>query len=59
MIRVVVSAGGACRCFAPPETEVRLGSSRECDWHLPFPGVSRFHARAVMEGERLLLRDTG
>jgi len=59
MLQIVVTSGSERRRFTLPAGEVRIGSSPECDWHLPFAGVSRFHATALPEEGGLRLRDAG
>ena len=45
--------------FPLPEKEAILGSAATSDILLPFPGVSRSHARLVRDGNRIHLRDLG
>jgi DNA-binding NtrC family response regulator len=60
MIQIVVTFRAERRSYRFPEGEVRLGSAPDCDWVLPFPGVSRLHALAEPTAEgRLRLRDAG
>ena len=45
--------------FSIPEGEAIIGSALTSDIMLPFPGVSRAHARLVHDGNRIHLRDLG
>jgi DNA-binding NtrC family response regulator len=45
--------------FPLPETQAIIGSSAASDIVLPFPGVSRAHARLVCSADRIQLLDLG
>jgi DNA-binding NtrC family response regulator len=45
--------------FPLPEREAIIGSAASSDIMLPFPGVSRAHARIIRNGDRIHLLDLG
>src|SRR4051812_250506 len=59
MLRLVARCGRRVRVFPLPARETVLGASKACDVFLPFPGVSRRHARLLPIGRELLLVDLG
>ena len=59
MLCLVARFGDQKVRFALPEGEAIIGSAATSDIMLPFPGVSRAHARIVRDGDHIHLRDLG
>lgn len=59
MLRLVVRYRHETLVFAFPVTEVTLGSSSKADLVVPFPGVSRLHARISPEDNGVRIVDAG
>jgi DNA-binding NtrC family response regulator len=59
VLHLVARCGRRVRVFPFPDREAVLGAAPEGDLALPFPGVSRQHARLVPVGRDLLLIDLG
>ncbi|MDX9734675.1 MAG: sigma 54-interacting transcriptional regulator [Thermoanaerobaculia bacterium] len=59
MLRLVVRYRHETLVFAFPVTEVTLGSSSKADLVVPFPGVSRLHARISPEADGIRIVDEG
>lgn len=59
MHRLVAYAQNGAQRFAVDRSEMILGSSADCDVHLPFAGVSRRHARLTSARQGLVIEDLG
>ncbi|MHB1045547.1 MAG: sigma 54-interacting transcriptional regulator [Thermoanaerobaculia bacterium] len=59
MLRLVVRYRHETLVFPFPEAEVTLGSSSKADLVVPFPGVSRLHARISPEADGIRIVDEG
>ncbi|MHB8797912.1 MAG: sigma 54-interacting transcriptional regulator [Thermoanaerobaculia bacterium] len=59
MLRLVVRYRHETLVFPFPEAEVTLGSSSKADLVVPFPGVSRLHARISPEADGIRIVDAG
>lgn len=59
MLRLAVHHEKSVRRFALPLAEAVLGSAEECEFHAPYPGVSRRHATLRPLDGGLLVTDLG
>jgi len=59
LLRLRGTINGHERTFALPAGIHRVGSSRQADLHLPVAGVSRRHARLVVQPGSLVVEDLG
>jgi DNA-binding NtrC family response regulator len=59
VLRLAVHHEKSVRRFALPHAEAVLGSAEECEFHAPYPGVSRRHATLRPLDGGLLVTDLG
>ncbi len=59
MLRLVIRYRHEALVFPFPAAEVTLGSSSKADLVVPFPGVSRLHARISPEADGIRIVDAG
>ena len=59
MLRIAARYANQALFFAPPPSEATLGSAPGNDFVVPFPGISRQHARLTRRAEGLWISDLG
>ena len=59
MLRLALRYQEQIRYFPMPDRDVQLGAAAENDLVVPFPGISRHHAKLRPEGAALLITDLG
>jgi transcriptional regulator with AAA-type ATPase domain len=59
MLRLVAYAHNGVQRFSVDRNVLLIGSSKDCDVHLPFAGVGRQHARLETDGDQVHIVDLG
>lgn len=59
MLRIAVRYANQALFFAPPPAEATLGADKRNDFVVPFPGISRRHAKLTRRGGGLWISDLG